>query len=227
MVDRNEKKAANPRQEKEIVMSKLLYLQASPRGDRSFAIRTADAFVNAYREVNPRDDVTTVNLFEKMLPPFDGFSLDAKYAILHGEEHTEEQAMAWKGVETVIGEFTAANKIVFAVPMWNFSIPYRLKHYFDVIVQPGYTFSYSPEEGYSGLVTGKPVFIAYARGGAYPPGSEAEAFDMQTRYLEMILGFIGLTEVKSVVVEPTLDPNASKKALSAAVAKAKRMAKSF
>ena len=209
-------------------MSKLLYLQASPRGERSFAIRAADAFVQAYQDAHPKDDVATVNLFEKMLPPFDGFSLDAKYAILHGEKQNEEQVMAWKGVETVIGEFTDADKFVFAVPMWNFSIPYRLKHYFDVIVQPGYTFSYDPEKGYSGLVTGRPVFIAYARGGAYPPGSESEAFDMQTRYLELILGFIGLNDIQSVVVEPTLaDSGAAQKTLTAAIAKARKIAKRF
>ncbi|MGD8368436.1 MAG: NAD(P)H-dependent oxidoreductase [Desulfobacterales bacterium] len=210
-------------------MSNLLYIQASPRGERSYAIQAADAFIQAYREVNDGDSVTTINLFEKDLPPFDGFSLDAKYAILHGEEHTEAQAMAWKGVETVIGEFTGADKYVFAVPMWNFSIPYRLKHYFDVIVQPGYTFSFSPEEGYTGLVTGKPVFAAYARGGQYPPKSEMAAYDLQSRYLEVILGFIGLTDVKSVFVEPTLagGPEGAEKALASAVAKAEKLAKKF
>ncbi len=210
-------------------MSKsLLYIQASPRGERSFAVRAADAFVKAYRQAHTNDSVTTINLFEKDLPPFDGFSLDAKYAILHGQEQSEEQAMAWKGVETVIGEFTAADKYVFAVPMWNFSIPYRLKHYFDVIVQPGYTFSYSPEEGYQGLVTGKPVFAAYARGGQYPAGSEMAAWDLQSRYLELILGFIGLTDVKSVFVEPTLaGPESAEKGLAAAVAGAEKIAKKF
>jgi FMN-dependent NADH-azoreductase len=210
-------------------MSHLLYVQASPRGERSYAIQAADAFIQAYREANAGDSVSTINLFEKDLPPFDGFSLDAKYAVLHGEEHDEALAMAWKGVETVIGEFTGANKYVFAVPMWNFSIPYRLKHYFDVIVQPGYTFSHSPEEGYQGLVTGRPVFVAYARGGAYPPKGKMAGYDHQSRYLEMILGFIGLTDVKSVFVEPTLaaGPQGAKKALASAVAKAKKMAKKF
>jgi FMN-dependent NADH-azoreductase len=209
-------------------MSRVLYIQASPREERSYAIQAADAFVKAYRESHSGDSVSTMNLFEKDLPPFDGFSLDAKYAILHGQEHSEEQAMAWKGVETVIGEFTAADKYVFAVPMWNFSIPYRLKHYFDVIVQPGYTFSYSPEEGYNGLVTGKPVFAAYARGGQYPPDSEMAAYDLQSRYLELILGFIGLTDIKSVFVEPTLaGAEDVKKALASAVSKAEKMARKF
>jgi FMN-dependent NADH-azoreductase len=43
-----------------------------------------------------------------------------------------------------------------------------------------------------------------ARGGAYPPGSPTEPFDLQKRYMETILGFIGFTNLRTIVVEPTL-----------------------
>jgi len=209
-------------------MSKLLYIQASPRGNRSYSIAVADAFVEAYRTAHPDDLVTTVNLFTTELPPFDGFALNAKYAILQGQDHTGEEAAAWKAVESVIEMFTSADKFVFAVPMWNFGIPYRLKHFIDVIVQPGYTFSFSPEEGYKGLVTGKPAFVAYSRGGAYPPGSDTEAFDLQTKYFELFLGFIGFTDVRRAVVEGTLSgPEAAEMARAAAVEEAKKSAQSF
>ena len=46
-----------------------------------------------------------------------------------------------------------------------------MKHLIDVIVQPGLTFSFSPTEGYKGLVTGKKAAAVYARGGAYGPGT--------------------------------------------------------
>ena len=32
---------------------------------------------------------------QKDLPPFDGFTLIAKYAILNGQQHTEEEQAAW------------------------------------------------------------------------------------------------------------------------------------
>ncbi len=94
--------------------------------------------------------------------------------------------------------------------MWNFSIPYKLKHYIDVITQPGLTFIFSPESGYQGLVTGKPITVIYARGGEYS-SSETSAMDFQKTYMEMILGFIGFQDIKTVLVEPTLtDPEATK-----------------
>jgi len=209
-------------------MTKLLYIQASPRAERSHSIAVADAFVESYRRSHPAEQIQQLNLFTMDLPPFEGLALNAKYAILHGQQPTAEELGAWRAIESLIGEFKSADKYVMAVPMWNFCIPYRLKQYIDIIVQPTYTFSYTPAEGYKGLVLGKPVFIAYARGGEYPPGAPAEAFDLQKRYLELILGFIGFTDIRSAVIEPTLgDPERARKAQAAAIAKAAEMARQF
>lgn len=210
-------------------MRKLLYIKASPRGSRSHSLSVADAFVESYRESNPDDEIVTLDLFKKDLPPFDGLAVTAKYTILHGQKHSQEELNAWKAVEDIIEEFKSVDKYVIAVPMWNFGIPYRLKQYIDILVQPGYTFSFTPEEGYKGLVANKPVFIAYSRGGEYVPGTDSEAFDLQKRYLELILGFIGFTDVRSVIVEPTLQggPEVATQKREAAIAKAGQMAKEF
>jgi len=210
------------------LMSKLLYIQASPRIERSFSIAVAEAFVSAYKQSNPKDEVVAMNLFKKDLPAFDGLAVQAKYTILHGLKHTPEELAAWKKVEELIAEFKSADKYVLAVPMWNFGIPYRLKQYLDIIVQPGYTFSFSPQEGYKGLVLGKPVFVAYSRGGAYPKGSAEEAFDLQTKYFQLALGFIGFTDIRTLIVEPTLaSPDVAKQRRAEAIAKAKEMANTF
>ncbi len=185
-------------------MSKLLYIQASPRGQRSHSIAVADAFVETYERTHPDDEIVTLNVFEASTPNFDGLAVQAKYTILHGQSHSEEELQVWKDVERVIEQFTSADKYVLAVPMWNFGIPYRLKQYIDLLVQPGYTFSYSEDTGYQGLVVGKPMLAVYARGGEYPAGSATEAFDLQTKYIELIFGFIGFENIRSVVVEPTL-----------------------
>jgi len=185
-----------------MTMGKLLYIKASPR-DRSHSVAVADAFVEAYRGRHPRDEVETLDLFEMDLPPFDGFIIQAKYNIMHGLDHSAEQREAWRVVESLIGQFASADKYVLAVPMWNFGISYRLKQYIDIIVQPTYTFRWSAEEGYVGLLTDRRVLAVYARGGAYGPDSGAQTLDFQKPYLEMILGFIGLTDVQSIVIEPT------------------------
>jgi FMN-dependent NADH-azoreductase len=179
--------------------------------------------VEAYRAAHPDDSVKTIDLFDYELPRFDGPALQAKYRILHGEELTPAEAAAWAEVEAVIAEFAAADTYLFAVPMWNFGIPYALKHYIDVIVQPGYTFSFSPEEGYRGLLTGKRAAVVYARGGAYSEG-DTTAFDLQKPYVELVLGFIGVTDLTSAVVEPTMGPE-GEQSLAAALAWAQEAGK--
>jgi len=208
---------------------RLLCIQASPRIQRSHSIAVADAFVAAYEQSHAEDEIVTVNLFEASIPNFDGLAVQAKYTILHGEGNSDEEMQAWKNVERVIEQFASADKYVFAVPMWNFGIPYRLKHYIDVLVQPGYTFSYSEEVGYQGLVVGKPALVVYARGGEYPAGTEAEAFDMQSKYFSLVLGFMGFTDVRSVIVEPTLQggPDVARTRVREAVDRAKELAVAF
>ncbi|TKJ36201.1 MAG: FMN-dependent NADH-azoreductase [Planctomycetes bacterium B3_Pla] len=210
-------------------MSKLLYIQASPRIQRSHSIAVADAFVGEYQRAHPDDEIVALNLFDAPLPNFDGLAVQAKYTILHGQAHTQEEQQAWKNVERVIEQFTAADKYVFAVPMWNFGIPYRLKQYIDILVQPGYTFSYSEDKGYEGLVVGKPLLAVCARGGEYPVGGGAEAFDLQTKYIELIFGFMGFKDIRSVVVEPTLQggPDVAKAKRQEALDRAKEIAANF
>lgn len=208
-------------------MSKILYIQASPRKDRSKSIQAADAFIEAYKKIHPRDTVEVMDLFAADLPVFGELAVQAKYTILHGQEHTAHERRAWDGVEKVIEHFKDADKYVFAVPMWNFGIPWRLKQYLDILIQPGYTFKVG-DNGYEGLVTGKPAMAVYARGGEYPEGTEAAAFDMQKKYLELALGFIGFEGIQSILVEPTLaGPEKAEKALENAIIQARAAAKTF
>ncbi|MGI9473067.1 MAG: FMN-dependent NADH-azoreductase, partial [Rubripirellula sp.] len=185
-------------------MSKLLYLESSPRKTRSKSITVANAFLDAYRLANPDDEIAILDLWDTSLPEFDGATIDAKYQVLHGQTPSGEQVAAWDAVVDHCDQFKSADKFLISLPMWNFGIPYKLKHYIDVIAQPGQTFSFSPESGYTGLVTGKPVAVIYARGGAYQADA-AQGMDFQTTYLNLLLGFIGFTDIHSIIVEPTLD----------------------
>ncbi len=210
-------------------MEKILYVKASPREERSHSVAVAETFLKTYKTHHPNVEVMTIDLFKILLPSFNKETINARYSLGSGETLTAEQLKAWQPIEQLIAQFKAADKYVFAVPMWNFGIPYLLKQYFDVIIQPSYTFSYSPDKGYEGLVTGKPAFLSVARGGTYPAGTPYEAYDMQKKYLETALGFIGFTDIKTVVVEPTLakGPTGAKEAREDAKLRAQELATGF
>ena len=94
-------------------MARLLYIEASPRKERSASIEIARVFVKDYQRAHPDDSVETLDLWATHIPEFDGGVIDSKYAILHGQKHTEAQRQAWKAVEDIISQFTSANKYLF------------------------------------------------------------------------------------------------------------------
>lgn len=113
-------------------MSTILYIKASPLGGLSYSIAVADAFIESYRRSHPDDEIKIIDIFQQKLPEFDLLAATAKYKIMHTEEHTKKDRQIWQQIVSVIEEFKSADKFVFAVPMWNFSIPYRLKQYIDI-----------------------------------------------------------------------------------------------
>ena len=210
-------------------MAKLLYIESSPRKDRSASIDISKTFIEEYEKYHAGDSVEIIDLWANELVPFNDEVINAKYAILHGESQTDAQVKAWRPVEILIDHFKSADKYLISLPMWNFGIPYKLKHYIDILLQPGYTFSFSPDEGYKGLVTGKPVTVVYARGGAYQSGSETEGLDFQKKYMKLVLGFIGFTDIKSIVAEPMLmaTPDDKQKAIDSAKELARSIAAQY
>ena len=209
-------------------MSHLLYIESSPRKKRSTSIEVSHTYLDAYKKAHPTDQVDVLDLWQTTLPPFDGEMIDAKYALMHGQSFSEAQQNAWRLVEKLIAQFKQADRYLISLPMWNFGIPYILKHYFDLIVQPSYTFSFSPSEGYQGLVKGKPVVVVYSRGGAYGTGTGGEVFDLQKQYMEAILHFIGFTDIQSIIIEPTMtSPEHKEKIVEQAKGLAVQLAKIY
>lgn len=210
-------------------MARLLYLEASPRKNRAYSIRVANNFLDSYSEAHPHDKIKTIDLWNYPLPAFNGDTIDAKYAVMHGCDVTDAQRKAWERVTKIFEEFKNADKYLLSLPMWNFGIPYVLKHFIDVITQPGLAFSVSAEGAYTGLVTGRPIAVIYSRGGAYGAGTGAEAYDAQIPYVVQWLGFIGFTDIRSIVIEPTLagGPDKAKVVLEDARAEARAKALKF
>jgi FMN-dependent NADH-azoreductase len=99
-----------------------------------------------------------------------------------------------------IDDLFAADIIVIGAPMYNFTIPTQLKGWIDRVCVAGRTFQYGAN-GPEGLVKGKKVFVASARGGVYTGNSPAAGLDHQETYLRGVLAFIGLADVTIIRAE--------------------------
>jgi FMN-dependent NADH-azoreductase len=186
-------------------MSTLLHIESSPRKRRSASLDVARAYVDAYRDAHPDHRIDVLDLWSVALPEFDGGALDAKYADLSGTPLNEAQQQAWASIRELAQRLHDADTLLFSVPLWNFSIPYKLKHFIDVVSQRGILFSFD-EHGLQGLLKDKKAVVMYARGPDYSVGSStpAHSFDFQRPYMEAWLRSVGVTDVKSIVVEKTL-----------------------
>ena len=187
-------------------MTHVLYIEASPRKKLSASIEVAHAALAAMRDISPDLTVDKLDVWTSALPEFNGVAMEAKYAGISGIPLTEEQTKAWASIRELTKRFHAADCLVIAAPLWNFSIPYRFKQLIDVVSQKDLLFSFD-ERGLTGLLTGnKKALLICARGLDYGPGSAtpAASFDFQRPYLEAWLRFIGISDVTTIIVEKTL-----------------------
>jgi FMN-dependent NADH-azoreductase len=208
-------------------MTKLLYIKASPRGANSRSSALADAYLEVLAGRHPDLEVDTLDLAGEHLPEFDGDKAAAKMAVMSGQADGGAHKTAWDEIVAVAARFVAADRYLIAVPMWNGGIPYRLKHYIDVIHQPGHLWGLDPKTGYFGLLENKKAVLALTSG-AYGPSMPSPAFgvDHHSTYLRSWLGQAGVTDIDEIRFQPSLltaDPEGSfDAALSAARSLASR-----
>ena len=191
----------------------ILYVASSSRGSASYSNRVATDVLTELRSHNPGARVTVRDLGREPLPHIDDDFVAATRA---AASQTDEQRVLLARSDTLVDELLAADVVVIAAPMINFTIPSTLKSWVDYVARAGRTFRYS-EKGPEGLVTGKQVILVVARGGVYAGNP---ALDFQVPYLKSVLGFLGMTDVEVIEVEGTAyGAEAAEKAVAGATAK--------
>jgi FMN-dependent NADH-azoreductase len=185
-------------------MTKLLFLQASPRKGESKSIQVAQAYLDTLRANNPGLDVDTIELWDADLPVFDGDKAAAKMRVIAGQEHDAVQRTAWQEILTIADRFIAADRYLIASPMWNSGIPYRLKQYIDLIHQPNVLWTLDAQTGYHGLLKDKHATLALTSGVYHDNVAREFGVDHQSTYLRDWLNQAGVTEIDEIRFQPTL-----------------------
>lgn len=189
-----------------LIVTTLLHIECSPRKQRSASLQVARSFIDRYLEHHPQTHVETLDLWGTPLPEFGEDAMNAKYAGLNGTPLTPAQQSAWNELKHLAAYLQRADLIVLSVPLWNFSIPYKLKHFIDLVSQKDILFSFDPEHGLQGLLKNKIAVAAYACGMDFSAQSAtpAQRFDFQKPYVAAWLEFIGISDVHELSVEKTI-----------------------
>jgi FMN-dependent NADH-azoreductase len=122
-----------------------------------------------------------------------------------------------------LDEFLGAETVVIGAPMYNFTLPSQLKAWIDRILVAGTTFRYTAD-GPEGLVKGKRVIIALARGGFYEEGTPGAALEHLESYLRGVFNFIGVEPEFVAADGLAIGPEQREAAIGAAVGETIRLA---
>ena len=182
-------------------MKKLLHIIATPRTEESRTLKVSASFLEEFSKSHPDWVVEELNLTKEELPSLTIKRVDGKYMLLGGKELSGQFRAAWQEIIQHIERFLSADAYLISTPMWNFSIPYILKQYLDIIVQPKYLFQYTKTGAVEGLVKNRKMAVIISRGGEYT-SPESAPLDLQEPYLRTIFGFVGIKDIQFVIAQP-------------------------
>jgi len=189
---------------------KILQINSSARVEGANSTRLANTVTARLQAKHPGATVTVRDLAVTPHPVLDAAALGALFT--PADQRNPEQAARVALDDALIAEVQAHDAIVLGVPMYNFGVPVQLKTWLDAIARAGVTFRYTAN-GPEGLIQGKKVYVAFARGGIY----RDTPADSQTPYIQTILGFLGMTDVKYIHAEGlAMGPEAVDKAFTQA-----------
>jgi FMN-dependent NADH-azoreductase len=180
-------------------MKNLLFVNSSLSGADSRSLLIARELIAGIRSAPGRVRIVERELGGGTIPHLTAERLHAIATAPIHRDH-RQQALA-KLSDTLIEEVEAADVIVIAAPMYNFTISSTLKAWLDHVTRAGRTFRYTAEGMVEGLLKGKKVYVVASRGGVYTGDSPVRSFDFQEPYLRAMLGFNGLTDVSVIHVE--------------------------
>ena len=188
----------------------ILQVLSSSRGAASHSTRVANRIVERLRDVDPQAKVVVRDLNRTPHPVLDEAALAALFTAAGAR--TPQQAARVALDDALIAEIQAADVVVLGVPMYNFAAPAALKNWIDAIARAGVTFRYT-ERGPEGLLKGKRMYVALARGGKY----RDTPADTQVPYLRTMFAFLGITDVEFVYAEGlSLGAEAEQQAIASA-----------
>ena len=197
----------------------LLHIDSAITGAQSVSRQLTAQIVATWQAQHPNTQVSYLDLVANAPAHFTSDAMAPRTGQTEDLSAAQQRENAVS--EQLVSQFLAADVVVIGAPFYNFSIPSQLKAWIDRIAQPGRTFRYTAT-GPEGLAKGKTVIIASSRGGVYSSSEGGRAMEHQESYLQTVLGFFGVTDVRFVRAEGVAMGEEAKAAAMASAAQSIR-----
>jgi len=172
-------------------MNKVLRISSSISGENSVSALLTDELLQALESRGNTLSVSERNFSQTPIPHVDEQWLQALSTA--EQERSPEQQVKVAFSDELIAEVMAADTLIIALPMYNFTVPSMLKAWIDHVARAGVTFAYT-QQGPKGLLKDKKVYLVASMGGEH----EAGVSDYIRPYMKLIMGFLGLTDVEII-----------------------------
>ncbi|KIL50090.1 ACP phosphodiesterase [Jeotgalibacillus alimentarius] len=178
---------------------RVLLVKANNRpSDQSVSAKMHDLFLE---EIKNNEEITIdhVDLYNEELPYIGQDFLAAQGKAAESATLNEKEEKVLTIANRHLDRFKQADVVVFAFPLWNFTVPAVLHTYMDYLFRAGETFRYTAE-GPQGLMGDKRAILLNARGGDYSAPAMQGA-EMSVNFIKNALGFFGIQQQTDVIIE--------------------------
>jgi FMN-dependent NADH-azoreductase len=118
------------------------------------------------------------------------------------EDRTDEMKARLAASDAICQRMLEADAFVFAMPMYNWSMPAAFKTFIDVVTRPGLTYKTTPDGQIVGQFNTQKTLFITARGADLRPGNVFSGMDALTPALKVAFQFIGVDDPTFVDAQP-------------------------
>lgn len=173
---------------------KTLIIKYLPSGENSNTKKLYDYFKSKI----DNNKIDEIDLTKDPIPYFKEDSINAYYTRnFMGKELNKLQQEAIKPFDDIVARVQAAELIVFAFPMHNFSLPGIVKMFLDSFMFNG-EFINIADENKKQMILNKKIITIYSHMGNYQAGSDYEKYDFVKSLLTQEFSYIGIKDYSFV-----------------------------
>ncbi len=179
---------------------KVMHVDASAKRERSNSRALSQYFIERLRQEGV--DVELDYLDVTVDTPAHVTEAFAIATYTPADERTPEMKATLAASDELCRRLIEADAFVFAMPMYNWSIPSAFKAFVDNIIRTNLTYVFTEDGRIEGLLARQKTLFITTRGTDLRPGSPYASMDALTPALKAAFGFIGVAHPTFVDAQP-------------------------
>lgn len=179
---------------------KIFHVDSSAKRERSNSRALARHFIERLRSEGVEVEVDYLDVAVDTPALVDETFAIATYRA--PEDRTADMNARLADSDALCRRMFEADAFVFAMPMYNWSMPAAFKAFIDVVTRPGLTYKATPDGQIVGQFNTQKTLFITARGADLRPGNVFSSMDALTPALKAAFGFIGVDDPTFVDAQP-------------------------